>query len=134
MSPRMILLAGSLVMLTGVAIGAFGAHGLEKMLERLGRTTSLAQRAEWLETGVRYQLVHGLGLLALASFAMREPSRLLSAASVALLLGVLLFSGSLYAMTLGPATWKKLGMVVPVGGLAYLVGWGLLAVESWKRV
>jgi len=121
-------------MLTGVAIGAFGAHGLEKMLERLGRTGNLTQRAEWLETGVRYQLYHGLGLLALASFALREPSRLLSSSATAFLLGVLLFSGSLYAMTLGPVAWKKLGMVVPLGGLAYLVGWGMLAGYAWKKV
>lgn len=134
MSARLILLTAALVMLSGVAIGAFGAHGLGKALERLGRTDNLEKRAEWLETGVRYQLYHGLALLGLACFTIQNSQRQVGFAAIAFLIGVVLFSGSLYAMTLGPEAWRKLGMITPIGGLAFLVGWGRVAYYAWTKI
>lgn len=132
MTPRAMLIAGALLAGAGVAIGAFGAHGLERRLQGGERGLNLAQRLAWYETGVRYHMYHALALVALAAFATRAPSGLASLAAGAFVVGILLFSGSLYAMTLGPAAWKKLGMVTPLGGLAFLAGWLALAVAAWR--
>lgn len=105
-----------------VAMGAFAAHSLSGRLspEALG----------WVETGARYEIVHALALLAVAVLALREirPSIVLAVAGWAFLIGTVLFSGSLYAMAL--AGWRELGMVVPVGGVGFLIGWGALAVHG----
>ena len=126
MTSRHTLILGALLAAAGVALGAFGAHGLEDRLTGLGYEAELPQRLAWFDTGVRYQLYHALALIVVASLPMsRWPS-------VAFLLGILLFSGSLYAMTVLPPEWKKLGAVVPLGGLAFLVGWISLAYQAWR--
>jgi uncharacterized membrane protein YgdD (TMEM256/DUF423 family) len=99
-----------------VAIGAFGAHGLE---ERVGE-----QAMEWLQTGLRYQMLHVAGLLAVAVFAGRARAPSLTVAGAGFVAGTLIFSGLLYAMALGGPRW--LGMIVPLGGLSFLVGWAAL--------
>lgn len=99
-----------------VAIGAFGAHGLE------GRVSP--QAMEWLATGLRYQMLHVAGLLAVALLAARAPAASLTVAGGGFLAGTLVFSGLLYAMALTGQRW--LGMVVPIGGLSFLVGWAAL--------
>lgn len=106
-------MAGAMLAGLGVALGAFGAHGLKSMLE--------PQALGWWQTAVQYQMWHALALLAMA--ALRHvrtglPAGLMGA-------GVLLFSGSLYAMALSGARW--LGAVTPLGGLLLIAGWCLLA-------
>jgi uncharacterized membrane protein YgdD (TMEM256/DUF423 family) len=92
----------------------------------LGYEADLPKRLEWFETGVRYQLLHGLALVAVA----RLPKS--GAACVAFLCGVLLFSGSLYGLATLPADWRRLGAVVPLGGVALIVGWTLVAIGAWR--
>ena len=133
MTVRQILVAGALAAAVGVGLGAFGAHGLEDRLIGLGYEDELPQRMAWFETGVKYQLYHALGLIVVA-LLMRQSSRLatLGWVGVAFLLGIGLFSGSLYAMTFLSAEWKNLGAVVPLGGLAFILGWIFLAVGAWR--
>ncbi len=133
MTVRQILVAGALAAAVGVGLGAFGAHGLADRLIGLGYEDELPQRMAWFETGVKYQLYHALGLIVVA-LLMRQSSRLatLGWVGVAFLLGIGLFSGSLYAMTFLSAEWKKLGAVVPLGGICFLFGWIWLAVGAWR--
>ena len=104
-----------------------GREVLQLMLAR-------GERLDWFETGVRYHLYHALGLLLVGAMASREGApKALSFASAAFLLGIVLFSGSLYAMSLAPDGWSKLGAVVPLGGLSLIIGWIILAGATWKR-
>jgi uncharacterized membrane protein YgdD (TMEM256/DUF423 family) len=110
---------GSVVMFLGVALGAFGAHGLKDVL-------SDPMKAVY-ETGVRYQLIHGLALFVVAWLASRTTSSAVTAAGWCFLAGIVLFSGSLYILSLtGVKAW---GAVTPFGGLAFLAGWLCLAVS-----
>ena len=112
-SSRPIAIAGALLAGLGVALGAFGAHGLRATLE--------PQALGWWQTAVDYQMWHALALVALATL------RGIRTGLPALLIGsgTLVFSGSLYLMALGGARW--LGMVTPLGGLLMIAGWVLLA-------
>lgn len=132
MSMKWIAVAGALLAAAGVALGAFGSHGLERQLQSLGREANLAQRMGWFETGVRYHMYHALALVAVAALAGRATSPWHQAAAMAFCLGVTLFSGSLYAMTFASDAWRKLGAITPLGGLAFLVGWACVAVASWR--
>lgn len=108
---------GALLALVGVALGAFGAHGLRGTLSPADLAT--------FETGVRYQIYHALGLLAVAGAAVRWTSPAVTAAGWLFVAGVVLFSGSLYILVLtGQRGW---GAVTPLGGLCFLVGWAALA-------
>ena len=106
----------------GVLLGAFGAHGLA------GRVTP--EMLSVFETGVRYHLVHGLGLLGVAWAASRWPSGLISAAGWLFVLGIVLFSGSLYVLSVTGARW--LGAITPVGGLCFTIGWLVLAIGAMR--
>jgi uncharacterized membrane protein YgdD (TMEM256/DUF423 family) len=101
-----------------VAAGAFGAHLLES------RLTETALRV--YETAVRYQMYHAVALLFAGRFLVRRPSRLIRASCWLFLLGIVLFSGSLYGMALSGMT--GLGALTPLGGVAFLLGWACLAV------
>jgi len=122
--------AGALLGGMGVIAGAFGAHGLEV---RLG-----ADALETWDTAVFYQLVHALLLvttglwLKLGSEGSQEPPVSLSVAALALMAGILLFSGSLYALALGGPS--ALGPVTPLGGVAFVVGWSCLIVAAQSSV
>jgi len=108
---------GAFLALVGVALGAFGAHGLRGTLSPADLAT--------FDTGVRYQMYHALGLLAAAGAATRWTSPAISAAGWLFVVGVVLFSGSLYVLVLtGQRGW---GAVTPLGGLCFLVGWAALA-------
>ncbi|MEM8947559.1 MAG: DUF423 domain-containing protein [Planctomycetota bacterium] len=127
MSRRATLSVGALLAAAGVALGAFGAHGLEDRLLQLGYEAELQQRLDWFETGVKYHLFHALSLVVVTRLGKsRVPG-------FAFLLGILLFSGSLYAMTFLSADWKKLGAIVPLGGLSFIVGWIAVAVSTWRE-
>jgi len=112
-------------MALSVAIGAFGAHGLEpKLTERMMKN---------YQTGVQYHMIHGLALLAVGLLALKIPvSGMLNGAGWAFLVGILLFSGSLYVMALTGVT--KLGAITPIGGLAFIVGWVLLGIAVLRGI
>lgn len=124
---RRICLGGAgLHGLMAISFGAFAAHGLQALASTLPAQEA-AQRLSWMDTGGRYQLVHAAALLALAAL---PASRRLGQAARALLVGPLIFSGTLYAMALGAPHW--LGAVTPIGGLLMLAGWGLLLAEGLR--
>jgi uncharacterized membrane protein YgdD (TMEM256/DUF423 family) len=113
---------GAVAAALGVALGAFGAHGL--------RAHVSADALAIFETGVRYQLIHALALLAVGWAATRWPGPLVAAAGWLLLAGIVLFSGSLYLMTLSGARW--LGAITPLGGVAFILGWLALAAAALR--
>ena len=126
---RLCLGGAGLHGLMAVSFGAFGAHGLKRLMTTLPPEEA-ALRLSWMATGAHYQLAHAAALLALASLSIGATLKLHRAAW-ALLLGPLIFSGTLYAMALGAPRW--LGAVTPVGGLLMLAGWGLVLAEGWSR-
>lgn len=114
---KTFLVLGALLGFLGVALGAFGAHGLR------GRVSP--GDLEIFETGVRYHMYHALALLAVAWVGTRFPGAAVTAAGWLFLAGITVFSGSLYVLVLSGARW--LGAVTPLGGLALLAGWLSLA-------
>ena len=119
---RTLLLAGALAAFIGVGFGAFGAHGLRGRLS--------AEMLGVFETGVRYQMYHALAILLTAVGLGFVDSRLLRIAAWLFAAGIVLFSGSLYALALTGVT--TLGMVTPLGGLAFLAGWAALIVAALR--
>lgn len=98
-----------------VGIGAFGAHGLKAILEETGRI-------ETFETAVKYHFYHSLGLFLTGILALVKPDwKGFSFAAISMILGILIFSGSLYVLSLTGITW--LGAITPLGGVAFIVGW-----------
>jgi uncharacterized membrane protein YgdD (TMEM256/DUF423 family) len=104
-----------------VALGAFGAHALKSRVD--------ARMLEVFETAVRYQMYHALGLLAVAYYLGQEAPGA-GAAAWSFLAGILIFSGSLYVMVLTGHRW--LGAITPIGGVAFMIGWALLARAAWR--
>lgn len=123
MTARLLIQLAAGLGLLGVAIGAFGAHGLRPMLEASGRFDTF-------ETAVRYQFYHALAMLAVGVLWAARPELRLGLIGALWLAGVLVFSGSLYALCFTGVT--KLGAVAPVGGLLLIGGWLslLLAVRN----
>lgn len=117
---RTFLLIGALAGFVGVALGAFGAHGLRS---RLG-----PDMLDVFETGVRYQMYHAFAILVTAIALARFDGWLVRAAGWLFLAGIVLFSGSLYALALSGI--RTLGIVTPFGGLAFLAGWACLALAA----
>jgi uncharacterized membrane protein YgdD (TMEM256/DUF423 family) len=125
---RFLLLASTVNGFLAVALGAFGAHGLKN---RLADVPDVARRLGWWETAAHYHLLHALALAILALAWDRLPQRWLGRAGTAMLVGIVLFSGSLYLMALSGVT--ALGAVTPIGGAALLAGWvsfGIGALRS----
>lgn len=120
---RLFFALGAASGLIGVAAGAFGAHGLEGRLP--------ADRLDVYETAARYQIYHALALLAVAWASTRWPGAAATAAGWLFVAGTLLFSGSLYALSLTGTRW--LGAITPFGGLAFLAGWACLIWAALKR-
>lgn len=113
---------GAIAGAIGVALGAFGAHALKS------RVTE--ELLSVFEIGVRYQMYHALALFAVAWAAGRWPGSWINASGWLFTAGILVFSGSLYLMTLSGARW--LGAVTPVGGLCFILGWIALAVAALR--
>jgi uncharacterized membrane protein YgdD (TMEM256/DUF423 family) len=124
---RTFLLLSGIYGFLGVALGAFGAHGLDRLFQR---ASDGAARADWWATATQYHLVHALALGLAAWVATRSPGTASGLGGWCFALGVLLFSGSLYAMALTGARW--LGAVTPFGGLLLLAGWAALFVAAWR--
>ena len=123
MQARFFIAIAAIVMFIGVSAGAFGAHGLKQIL-------SADMLAIW-QTAVTYQMVHGLGMLALGMLLQQKDDVLLRRAAWAMLIGVVIFSGSLYALALTGI--RLLGAITPLGGLAFLAGWAMLAWATVRR-
>lgn len=122
MRTRTLIIAAALLLMLGVGTGAFGTHGLRAHVgpDRL---------AVW-QTAVLYQLVHALGLLGVAALRPRLHQALATAAAAFLLIGILIFSGSLYALVLSGV--RILGAITPIGGVSFMVGWLLLALAALR--
>jgi uncharacterized membrane protein YgdD (TMEM256/DUF423 family) len=120
---RLFVIFAAVVMALGVAAGAFGAHALRDRFRPRPELTAI------YETAVRYQMIHGLGLLAVAWAATVWPGPFVNAAGALFVAGVVLFSGSLYLLTLTGVRW--LGAITPIGGLAFIAGWITLLLAAW---
>ena len=107
-------------MAIAVALGAFGAHGLKNIVS--------AQQLEWWHTATLYLFIHALGLLLVGLFIRMKYATQITA--WLLQIGIIIFAGSLYAMTLGAPLW--FGAITPIGGVLMIAGWLWLAVSSFK--
>ena len=112
---------GAINALVAVAAGAFGAHALKDRLD--------ARRFDIFETAARYQMYHALGMIAAAWLASRGLA-LATTGGWVMQAGVVIFSGSLYALALTGENW--LGAITPIGGLAMMAAWAMLAVAAWR--
>jgi uncharacterized membrane protein YgdD (TMEM256/DUF423 family) len=119
---RTFFIMGALLAALGVAAGAFGAHALRARLAPEMLTV--------FETGVRYHLIHALALLSAAWATTRWPGHATNAAGWLFLAGILLFSGSLYILSLSGI--RALGVITPFGGVAFIAGWLALAWAVWR--
>lgn len=114
---------GAIAMLLAVALGAFGAHGLE---DKLADNLMSAY-----QTGVQYHIAHALGLIVIGLAAGKlGESKWLSRAGLFMWIGIVLFSGSLYVMAVTGIT--KLGIITPFGGVSFMLGWLFLALAARK--
>jgi uncharacterized membrane protein YgdD (TMEM256/DUF423 family) len=121
MQTSLFIFLGSLLAALAVGLGAMGAHALKAKL--------IPQQLETFHTAVQYQMIHAVGLVLVGLLILHGPNRLFDFAGWAMLVGILLFSGSLYA-------WLATGIrflvhIVPIGGMAFIVGWLLLAIGAW---
>ena len=123
------LILGALFGALAVAFGAFGAHGLKKIVD--------ADTVAIFQTGVQYQMYHALALLATGILFEKFTNKWVQWAGGAFIIGIILFSGSLYILTALKAADQggltSVGIVTPFGGLAFIVGWLLLLVGVMKR-
>jgi uncharacterized membrane protein YgdD (TMEM256/DUF423 family) len=117
MTQKAILLIASALGALTVIIGAFGAHALSSMLQASNRTDTF-------ETAVKYQMYHTLALLTVGLLLFRVEQPALQIAAWCFFLGILIFSGSLYTLSLTGITW--LGAIAPIGGALLIAGWGAL--------
>lgn len=114
-SDRTLVALGAVNAAIAVAAGAFAAHALRGRLE--------ARALEIFETGARYQMYHALAMILAGMLALRAPGLVFQ-------VGIVLFSGSLYALALTDV--KVLGAITPLGGVGFLAGWLWLAVRAWR--
>jgi uncharacterized membrane protein YgdD (TMEM256/DUF423 family) len=119
---RVFFTIGSVFGFLGVALGAFGAHALKARLD----PALLAS----FEVGVRYQMYHACALLAVGWAYTRWPGKALIAGGFLFVLGIVLFSGSLYVLSMSGV--RMFGAITPFGGVALLAGWGCLAWAAWR--
>jgi uncharacterized membrane protein YgdD (TMEM256/DUF423 family) len=121
---KTILMTASILLALAVALGAFGAHGLKSQL-----STDMLQT--W-KTGVEYHFYHALGLLLIGILAVSYPSELVKWSAILLTAGIILFSGSLYALAVSGIKW--IGAITPLGGLSFIAGWILLFLTVLKKL
>lgn len=113
---RFFFSAGAIAAFVALALGAFGAHSL--------RTKLTPEMLNIFEIGVRYQMYHALALMAVAWAATRWPEAKLNGAGWCFIAGIVIFSGSLYILSL--TGMREIGVITPIGGLAFLAGWAIL--------
>ncbi len=122
---KKLRVTGGIFGLTAVIIGAFGAHGLEKVIDASAIAT--------FETGVKYQMYHALLLLLIPVFALSEKTKKI--VWVLLLLGILFFSGSIYGLATNELTsfdFTKIALITPIGGTLLIVSWLLIVIHFIK--
>ncbi|HYK24753.1 MAG TPA: DUF423 domain-containing protein [Steroidobacteraceae bacterium] len=119
---RWILAAGGLLIAAATVLGALGAHALQTRLA--------PERLQVYETAVRYHFYHALGLLAIGLAARVVGSSLIRPAAILVIAGIVLFSGSLYALTFGAP--RLIGVITPIGGVALILGWIVFAVAALR--
>ena len=119
---KLFFVLGALFAALGVGLGAFGAHAL--------RTALSPEDLATFEVGVRYQMYHALALIAVAWASTQWPSNAVTIAGWAFIMGIVVFSGSLYILVLSGQRW--LGAITPLGGVSLIVGWALLAWSAWR--
>lgn len=120
---------GALLGALAVALGAFGAHGLKKIVAE--------ETVQTFQTGVQYQMYHALALLLAGIIAEKSTSKLNQYAGWFFIYGIILFSGSLYLLTVFKATdtigLSKIGLITPFGGLSFIAGWVCLFISVLKK-
>lgn len=116
------VVAGALLAGAAVAAGAFGAHALADRLT--------AERLATWETAARYHLYHALALILLGAISARWPAPLLSVSGWLFVVGIAVFGGTVYALALGGPRW--LGAITPIGGIALIAGWIVMAVAVFR--
>lgn len=121
---KRILTIAAISGIVAVALGAFGAHGLKKIID--------SDMLEVYKTGVQYQFYHTFALLAVGILMQFRQSKALNWSAYLFMAGIVLFSGSLYALAISGI--KVLGAITPIGGVAFIAGWILLAVHVRKHV
>jgi uncharacterized membrane protein YgdD (TMEM256/DUF423 family) len=119
---RTFLLFAAFFGFTGVALGAFAAHGLKSRLS--------ADYLAIFQTGVHYQMLHALALFGVALLSAHLGGRLVGMAGGFFVAGILIFSGSLYLLTL--TSTPVLGAITPIGGVCFLAGWLCLGLAAWR--
>ena len=126
---KKFLATGALLGALAVALGAFGAHGLKKIVPEEAVLT--------FQTGVQYQMYHALALLLVGILNEKLPSKLIGYAGWFFITGIILFSGSLYLLTFlkatGTAGLSKTGLITPFGGLSFIAGWVCLFISVWRK-
>ena len=126
---KKFLITGTLLGAAAVALGAFGAHGLKQMVS--------PETIQAFQTGVQYQMVHAIVLLITGMLFERIPNKLINLAGIFFIIGVILFSGSLYLITILKATetigLSKIGIITPFGGLSFIAGWIFLFAGIIKK-
>lgn len=122
MTERHLTILAALNMIIAVGAGAFGAHGLKRIVD--------AEMLAIWQTGVLYHLVHALGLFVVALLLARWQAPLLSAAGALMFAGIVLFSGSLYLLAITGT--RILGAITPLGGVAFLVAWAMVAWAAYR--
>lgn len=126
---RWFLVTAALIGALSVALGAFAAHGLKQVVP--------AESVAIFETGVRYQFYHAFALLAVAILYEKYPGGLLQWAGYCFQIGIILFSGSLYALTALKAAEtvgiSKIGLITPFGGLFFIAGWILMVIAFIRK-
>lgn len=118
-----MLLSGSLNAALAVMLGAFGAHGLKSHLDEHAMSI--------FQTAVDYHFIHALGLLINGNIALRINARGITISAILLLVGILIFCGSLYLLSMTSLRW--LGAITPIGGIAFISGWITLAITLWRN-
>ena len=116
------------ILAAAVALGAFGSHGLKEVLT--------VERFDVYQIGVKYQFYHGLGLMLIYILSRLIPQASFKRPSILMLLGTLIFSGTLYGIAIGEFlgyNWAFLGMITPIGGILLLLSWIFLAMSIWKN-
>ncbi len=128
MKQKSIFLLAGFFALTAVMLGAFATHGLKAHLS--------SSRISIFETGVHYQYMHAMGLFIIGLLMHHNHSAVLSKAALIMILGIILFSGSLYLLAarsvLGIESWTWLGPITPLGGLSFMVAWIFVMIAVWR--
>ncbi len=119
---KMWIIIGAISAGMAVALGAFGAHGLKPHISPEDLTI--------YETAVQYHMIHAVALLIIGLMGVYFPQDVIFLPAMLIFSGIILFSGSLYLLVLTDTRW--LGAITPIGGVAFVAGWGMLAYKLWK--